>query len=480
MLQTRCTADDLLDLLHLFHHGGTMTSTWGLPAHGTCLVHAALLLAVLAACSEPRAATDPPVAPAASATPVAPATPIASATPVAPALPIAPATPTAPADAPLAAASRELLELAARAAGAIPVEPHLKDRSRAQEAVFQACLALDQPRLALDCAERIGNWRRGACLADLALHVARRDPAADVAHWLEVAAAIAKRPEPGTEPDDSAQAWRRERILGKLAEVCARLGRPELAERCGADGADGPTVEARELESAGARPEDQAAFDARLATLDAALDSGDLDRVRLALDACARLLDRDHADAARRPQLLHRMDEGWVKLPLAAALDLALGLADTALAHGDRAAALAFADEAQDAMERETWLPEDEVPLRARLAALRARAGETESARAGLLAAVAMFDVERGRIADVFRADALRPVAEAWCALGDSDAARAAYARAIEAGAENPNGRPRAEDLSATCCSMARQGFDPGPELIARMTAVCDGLVAPW
>jgi hypothetical protein len=50
----------------------------------------------------------------------------------------------------------------------------------------------------------------------------------------------------------------------------------------------------------------------------------------------------------------------------------------------------------------------------------------------------------------------------------------------IEEGAENPNARPRAEDLVETLLSMAQVGFEPEPKLIERIEEITAGLRDPW
>jgi hypothetical protein len=64
--------------------------------------------------------------------------------------------------------------------------------------------------------------------------------------------------------------------------------------------------------------------------------------------------------------------------------------------------------------------------------------------------------------------------------MGDTAAALAVYKQAVEAGMENPNSRPRAEDLAATCCSMAVHAVQPDAELFARIREICAGLSDPW
>src|SRR5262245_54547858 len=71
----------------------------------------------------------------------------------------APAEAIAPCKAPLATFQGELLDFAFDVATAIPIQPHIKDRSRAQEQVVAACLELNLRQRAQGYIERIDNWR---------------------------------------------------------------------------------------------------------------------------------------------------------------------------------------------------------------------------------------------------------------------------------------------------------------------------------
>ena len=91
-----------------------------------------------------------------------------------------------------------------------------------------------------------------------------------------------------------------------------------------------------------------------------------------------------------------------------------------------------------------------------------------------------MFAAKREEIVDIYRAGALRTIAETYQAMGETAAASKTYKQAIEAGIENPNSRPRAEDLSATLCSMAVHGVEPDAGLWTRITDIEAGLGDPW
>ncbi|MGA1708919.1 MAG: hypothetical protein ACO4CI_09550, partial [Phycisphaerales bacterium] len=103
-----------------------------------------------------------------------------------------------------------------------------------------------------------------------------------------------------------------------------------------------------------------------------------------------------------------------------------------------------------------------------------------EEARRLVVKAIEVFDAKRETIFDIYRAGALRPVAEAHAAMGDRDSAAAIYRRAIEEGFGNPNARPRALDLSATCVSMASSGTLPDEATAKRLREIRGLLGDPW
>jgi hypothetical protein len=74
----------------------------------------------------------------------------------------------------------------------------------------------------------------------------------------------------------------------------------------------------------------------------------------------------------------------------------------------------------------------------------------------------------------------LRSIAAAYASLGDGRKALATWRRAVEAGVQNPNSRPRAEDLVATCREIALEGLEPDVALRERLAEVRRALGDPW
>jgi tetratricopeptide (TPR) repeat protein len=383
-------------------------------------------------------------------------------------------------DAALAPYQVELLELAFQTASAIPSFPLVKTRSEAQANVVAACIELEQLARARAYAERIENWRRGDMYAQLAFHLAQHGKGPAVQSLLERAEEVAKslrvegedgQPEgDGEQPTD--QAWRRDRIRVEIARTHALLG--DEAEAAHFE-AGVVASEAGRVDGVRAARSEASSFDERLAALQPILAGSDLDQARTAFEVCAQLYDRFYADAERRVRVEQAIQQAEHKLPGFLRIDLWIELAGYALDHGDAAQALVIVNHAKGIAGACT-----EVRLVARLARLRYVVGDHEKAHAEAETALALYDEQRADIIDIYRAGVLRPLAEAFHVMGDSVAARRVYARALEEGVGNPNSRPRAEDLGATCLSMARNACEPDADLKARLYEIFGKLAEPW
>jgi tetratricopeptide (TPR) repeat protein len=161
-------------------------------------------------------------------------------------------------------------------------------------------------------------------------------------------------------------------------------------------------------------------------------------------------------------------------------MELLEELAGIALDHGDRAKALELVNAAQKSFDEHDWPTENHVPTVANIIKLRFRAADEAKARSDADAALKFYQDNRDKIVNIYRAGALRPLAEAYQTMGDTATAKSVYATALNEGTENPNSRPRAEDLSATCVSMALNGVEPDEAMWTRIRQIQGGLASPW
>ncbi len=379
---------------------------------------------------------------------------------------------------PVAKHQLDLLELAFSAASAFPTVPHAKNRCRAQYEVVEACLELGQPLMVHDFAELIDDWRRGAALAEFAAYCAQRgEKSPRVRESLKRARVIANNPADevaGTEID---QAWRRDRVLAKVALAEYLLGedaaRGELMEAAMTSGNNQVALSLSSMSS-------QELLESEFELLASSLERNDFEHTRGLLETLVELFDRHFDEELQRNAIEARIRTSWGKLPLMIRMELLTGMARAAAVHSDGVEFSRLRTEAFGLFEAFNWMPEDRIELEARWAGLRNALGETETARIELARCIERFEKERERIYDIHRADALRAVAETYSWIGDLESAKQIYLRTLAASLENPNSRPRADDFVATCCSMALNGFEPDEEMWARLQEVEKDLGIPW
>jgi tetratricopeptide (TPR) repeat protein len=221
-------------------------------------------------------------------------------------------------------------------------------------------------------------------------------------------------------------------------------------------------------------------FELQVQALEAVFDLGSFDPSQAALATCTALIDRFYTDVERREQVAGVMRAGWARLPIEVRISHLMGMIEIALEHGDAATALEWLDEAHTTFDSVARMPRHGFPLLSRLAGLRFRAGDEAIAQRRADELLARYASEYDQIVDVFRGEVLRPLAEAYQVMGQTDLALTVYRRAVDEGVLNPNSRPRAADLAATCCSMASSGVEPDAELLVRIREIADGLGDPW
>ena len=375
-----------------------------------------------------------------------------------------------------------LLEIGYRAVSSMPLEPHVKNRSRGQESIVLACFELDAPELALGYAEGIENWRRGAAYADHALHLALNggDP-------VRVQASLARAEEIAAWPlSEFRQAWRRERILSKIGQV--RVVLREQAE----EAEDGPvglkvvneeTARVRVAEAMAVVDEDQR--EALLTDLETRLANGHGDVAPMTTFASALMVlhGRAYGDDTGRQRIEGSIQGSLPNMPRSLGIQLLAELASNCVENDDFDSALVFLDEAQGMLDEVSWAPEDRIKLQASLAAERARAGDLERALEQTKGALARFARDRNEIVDIWRADALVPVAEAYLAIGGTEGERLAvsvYQRALRESLTNQNPWPRSEDLAGICISLAKNGVEPDERFWRQLVQALESIQGAW
>lgn len=358
----------------------------------------------------------------------------------------------------------ELLVLAHDVASRYPAQPHQKNQARTMERIVVAALDLEQPERALEMIPANPNWRRGAGYAAHAMYCARRGYAEAAHDSIRAAREVI---------DDPAmlggQTWRRDRVLSAIAQTYQLLGQVERAAE----------IE-RELEIAergrtlvvALETVDDEDFDGLLGAVRALLDSGTFDQQKNVLLGLAQTFEGFYADESRREALIATVQQSpnWSRLPVTLRVEVLAGLAGATSRAGDLETARELLDQGRALVdERENWPAEAAVPIHSSLARGRALAGQSALAEQNVQAALEAYERGREGIADVFRAETLRPLAEACWDMDQVELSVGLYRRVLDEGSTNPNSWPRGDDLIDTALSMARRGVEPGDELMGEI-----------
>jgi len=361
----------------------------------------------------------------------------------------------------------KLLNIAFETATLIPILPHIKDRSKAQEAVISAFLELDQPKRVIDNIEQIKNWRRGASYGDLAIYCAQHGHIEEAQNYINLAEKIS----------EDAEDWRRDHIRVKIAKAYTLLGKTDEAAQF-----EKGVVESELGKVAGVKAMmiNENYFDDHVKELDELISRGSFDITKNALNSYTFLFNNFYDDVEKRTLVEEKIKTSWRQIPIFIRIDLLMDLVKFALNHKDQTKAVLLLNEGQLFIDSAEWRPEDRIVMMAKLIELRYQAGDKETARADAEALRTLYDTEGYKIVNIDRAGVLRPLAEAYQFMGDTKIALMVYKKAIDEGVENPNSRPRAEDLSATCLSMALHAVELDEELWTRIHQIQTNLSDPW
>ncbi|MFZ4723244.1 MAG: hypothetical protein ACOYMI_08890 [Phycisphaerales bacterium] len=360
-----------------------------------------------------------------------------------------------------------LLDQAMRVASSPEGKSHARIKSRLQRDVAACALELGMTERALAIAAEIQDWREGEVLALAAQQLARSGDRDQARRCIARAAEIANR----------SDGWRKETTQAEIGRALALLGDVEAARQFG--GALPPELTGRvEAQLSGQVSLEE--LDRQCEAYDRAIATGSFDVVRSGIDGYFAVWERAPDDIARRGRAERAIRAALTGLPLDLQIAARVRLADKLLAAGDRSAAVSELESAETILEGFQFTTDTRGAIVRELASAWIRAGEPARAGALVAAAVQAYVDAPTTMVDIDRADYLRPLAEALAALGDADEARVVWSRALEAGAANPNARPRAEDLCLTCLSMARADVPPTDAMRQTIRSIQAGLKAPW
>lgn len=383
-------------------------------------------------------------------------------------------------DVPLETFQRQLLQLAFDAASKFPSNPHTKNRGRAQDLVVTACFEMEQPLLAASMAPKVEGWRRGVAYADFAWCCAKANDEKAAKRYLKLAGDVLD----GLRSDANAQDWRADKVRIKIARAWRTLGDASKADQA---------IENVSPASAGAVDRSwTGTMASHLENMTVARASSEIERITdtflsqslgeqyTSLMLISGLHGRFFDDQSMRADMEERLFVRFQKLPTNLRLDAMAPLVGHYVAHEDLEGARNVIHKMTTLMDEFSWRPEERMPQLARVAELRHLIGDRDRARQEMEQALKFYNEQRDQIVNIYRCEALRPLALAWLKLKDPQQADDLLALCVEEALDNPNSRPRCDDLVETCVAMARHGHEPSAALWRRLREVSNGLSSPW
>ncbi len=367
----------------------------------------------------------------------------------------------------------EILDLAFSAASAMPLNPHIKNKSRAQESIVIASLKVGDPVRAKRFAKQIPNWRRGLGVAAYAYYCAAKGLSSEA----RIAIGEANGSLQSILDHPNEQTWRADRIrmvIEAAEDAVDQIDDPKgtipfsFDPRAAKAGAF-----ARQLTDANK-------FDRFEGSLSGIFESENFSAVKKALGQCVAIYEYHYSNKSRRNSMKNFVLNSYKRLPLAMRIDLIVKLGLAALKNQDLDEGASLAESATQRLILGQWRPRDEIALRARIAELKFLSGRLEGARADAKATYQLYKKSRLKIVSIFRGQALRPLAEAFVVMGDESLAAEIYSLAMDEALVNPNSRPRATELVAICTSMATHHFPWHNDLESKAKGIAAALSAPW
>jgi hypothetical protein len=321
-----------------------------------------------------------------------------------------------------------------------------KDRAACQEAVAMAYVARGDCDRSLELSERIGDWRRGVVLAEIAAKLAEGGRTNEALERAAQAEAIGR----------GIQDWQKDLILVRVAKTKALLGKEAEVGRWRAFYRTNQDYRGEIAAYHALTLARDGQITNALAALDSLADSTHLDVSSWRAYGHLLLARDGHLNGE---QTSHAFAQAWIasdKVPGAKRWDVKMDLAQTATACGETALARAWLNEVSSNL----------VPVAAAaghltapaLGRLAIRWGELKDAERVAACAQAAEPLIRQQ-QNIEQPGLVVLLGEAWARQGDTPRALAYYEHAMDLAGQLPNRRRRAISCVEICLSLERAGL---------------------
>jgi hypothetical protein len=369
----------------------------------------------------------------------------------------------------------EALEWGFKFASAIPLKPHVVDRSKSQYSVLKAYLEMDMPGKVIKFAGRIADWRRCLLFADLAVYFAENDQNIQAKQYIERAGECRNKLQ------GFQASWQQERILLRIAEAQVTAGQWEMVEKTEAELPPEVAALTTALRFSRGEMDNPADFNKRLDELRAMEASEHFEVQRDVARAYIAILNRLGAAATEEQctTLKTRVYELAGKLPLLLQNETLFSLGHAAFNSEKRELGYEVLNYTLEKFKHRELNPRYDVALLSALAQIwDEAAGESPRAESTLQDAADLLKKSSLKSAD--RVNALISIGKGYGLHGDANAAWDCFFQALRTAGMEKNSRPRAMMATNICIGIAQWGVPLTNDMTAEFSALYRSLANPW
>ncbi len=384
------------------------------------------------------------------------------------------------------ASEEQVLQNAFDGASKMPLNPHVKNRSRAQLQLVNAALAVKRADLARSYADEIVNWQKLVAYAQIAeCWIDNREAvkAEGLVSEIEKFCLLAKEyhsedllVKPADPLLESLADWRLEKVHALLIGLKYKLGKTVSEKDFGLTDEIGlAQIQSAQVSACADQPFEQTFKELSFLAL-----NPNIEIAKIGLFELSDLFDSHYSNKEQQEKILHVVDTAITNLPVVWRFDVKIKFADTHIENEQYSSALEILNELNAMVDSIDLQPRFLIPYKTALAERFFKAGQQETARAAVLEMENLYDEKRDFIVNIDRAALLCRLAESRLALGDKQEADALWIRAVKEGVINPNSRPRVDALCEISSSIVAHNAAPSEDLIFQLNKMNSDLGRPW
>jgi hypothetical protein len=387
--------------------------------------------------------------------------------------------------------SSEQAEVVAKTAEAVlqlPDKPHERNRNRELGHLVELMVSMNELDRAEEYQKRITNWRAEQLKAKIALAYHQRGDQKQAEVLISEVATIAETiigwkagtiAATGKHKNyfDRFEDFRLDRIKVALTEYFWATGDKEAAAKWSENVLPSEKSEfVRKQAEALARKD----YEASLA-INLRLIKGDtFEGKKAAIDGLTLLYGIHFGDKKKRDDLEELIDEYSISMPVMYRIEWLHSMSVSAFEHGDKALATKHYAEASLLISQGSFRPRMFFPLKAENIITGYRLEHTQEALESAELLYQEYEKVESKIYDIYRADVLCVIAEAFAFMGEKERAAKVYMNALDQAVINPNSRPRIEDLNVIVGSMIGFNVPLTKGLMGKIDVLIKSLGEPW